>query len=150
MFYEVVSLFDRDFNYLDEIPLEFLSTLRNIVSKAERVLLSTKAKKIRDNALPYYFNLKNFLKISDFYDSDFKFVIDYDIYSIKCLDASKFINKTISEHSNSQIFFSATMYPIDYYKNLIVGSHESTDVMIPSPFPNDNLLLIVRKNTYTK
>jgi len=149
IFYNVVSLFDRDFNYLDEIPPEFLTPLRNIVSKAERVLLSTKAKKIRDQALPYYFNLKNFLKISDFYDSDFKFVIDYDIYSIKCLDASKFIRKTISDHSKSQIFFSATMYPLDYYKNLIVGA-DASDLTISSPFPQENLLLIVRKNTYTK
>ena len=148
-FYDVVNLYDRDFNYIDEIPFDFLDLIRKIVSKSEKVLLSTKAKKIRDTALPYYFNLKNFLKISDYFDSDFKFVIDYDIYSIKCLDASKFINKTISEHSISQIFFSATMYPIDYYKNLI-NTNLGENVTIPNPFPRENLLLIVRKNTFTK
>lgn len=148
-FYNLVTNFDREFNYLDEIPALFLDLIRQITSKAERVLLSTKAKRIRDLALPYYFNLKNFLKISDFYDSDFKFVIDYDSYSIKCLDASKFINRTILNHSISSIFFSATMFPIDYYKNLI-NKNNGLDLTIDSPFDSNNLLLIVRRNTFTK
>ena len=98
-FYELVSDYDRDFYYLDEIPFDFLDLIRRITSKAEKVLLSEKAKKIKDNAMPYYYNLKNFLKISEFFDVDFKFVVDYDTYSIKCLDASKFINETLSKHS---------------------------------------------------
>ena len=148
-FYSIVEVYDRDFYYLDDIPFDFLTLIKQIVQKAEKVLLSEKAKKIRDLALPYYFNLKNFLKISDFFDKDFRFVIDYDKYSIKCLDASKFINNTISNYAISSIFFSATMFPIDYYKNLLT-SNNGLDVVIPSPFDPNNLLLIVRKNTYTK
>ena len=148
-FYELVSEYDRDFYYLDEIPFDFIDLIRRIVSKAEKVLLSEKAKKIKDSAAPYYFNLKNFLKISEFFDSDFKFVVDYDTYSIKCLDASKFILETLNKHSNSSILFSATMFPIDYYKNLITINN-GNDITISSPFDSKNLLLIIRKNTYTK
>ncbi|MBP5444680.1 MAG: ATP-dependent DNA helicase [Acholeplasmatales bacterium] len=149
LFYDIVSNYDRDFNYLDDIPFDFLDTLRRIVSKAEKVLLSEKAKKIRDNALSYYFNLKNFLKISEFFDKDFRFVIDYDMYSIKCMDASKFIKTTLDNYSTSSIFFSATMHPIDYYKNLITQNN-GNEITIPSPFPKDNLLVLIRKNTFTK
>ena len=148
-FYDLVQTYDRDFNYIDEIPFDFLDLIRRIISKTEKVLLSEKAKKIKDSALPYYFNLKNFIKISEYFDKDFKFVIDYDIYSIKCLDASKFIKNTLDNHSISTIFFSATMFPLEYYKNLLTGSN-GLDTQIPSPFPEDNLLLLIRKNTYTK
>lgn len=149
LFYTIVTDYDRDFYYLDEIPFDFLNTIRQIVSKAEKVLLSEKAKKIKDAALPYYFNLKNFLKISEFFDDDFKLIVDYDNYSIKCLDASKFIKNTLNQHSTSSILFSATMYPIDYYKNLLTIS-AGNDITISSPFDSNNLLLIIRRNTFTK
>ncbi len=149
LFYSIVTDYDRDFYYLDEIPFDFLNTIRQIVSKAEKVLLSEKAKKIKDVAIPYYFNLKNFLKISEFFDADFKFIVDYDNYSIKCLDASKFIKNTLSNHSSSTILFSATMYPIDYYKNLLT-INSGNDIAISSPFDSNNLLLIIRRNTFTK
>ncbi len=147
-FYDLVITYDRDFYYLDEIPFDFLNYIKQIVSKAEKVLLSEKAKRIRDNALPYYFNLKNFLKISDFFDSDFRFIVDYDTYSIKCLDASKFVKRTIDNNSIATILFSATMFPIDYYKNLLT-INEGKNITIPSPFNPNNLLLIIRKNTST-
>lgn len=141
--------FDTEFNYMKTVPDNVISCLKKILVKTETALLSEDGDTIKDFVLPYYFKLKNFSRIFEYYDDDFRFTIDYDTYSIACLDASKFIKQTLDNHSISSLFFSATMFPLEYYKKLIT-MNEGKEVAINSPFDPDNLLVIIRKNANTK
>jgi DNA excision repair protein ERCC-2 len=100
-----------------------------------------------------YFEIVQFVRISEYYNSEFVFIIERfekdTLASIKCLNASEFILKTIKEHAISAIFFSATLEPLVYYKSLLTQS-EGKDVKFPSSFPQENLLLLVVDDVSTR
>jgi DNA excision repair protein ERCC-2 len=98
-------------------------------------------------------DLLRFIKIAEFFDDDFIFTIekaDEDIMvSINCLDASKFILKTIRERTVGAVFFSATLYPIHYYKKMLTRD-EGNFVSIDSPFEQNHLDLIAVDDVSTR
>lgn len=65
--------------------------------------------------------------------------------SILCLDASNFISEIYYDR-HPVVFFSATLYPQDYYEHLLY-SHSQEDpperLRLPSPFPKEKRLLLV-------
>lgn len=144
-----VQGYEREFNYMTDVPNDFYDILRKILIKCETALASEEGTTIQDMLLPYYYNVKNFFRIYEYYDEDYRFTINYDTYSICCLDASKFIKHILDEHSISSTFFSATMFPIDYYKKLITMGI-GNEISIPSPFDPHNLLIIIRRNANTR
>ena len=107
----------------------------------------------RDDALEYFFNLKDYLDTSDYFSENHMFMLkkENNVYNleIRCMDASKFILKTIKDSTDGAVFFSATMYPIDYYMDLI-SKGEGKYLTLKSPFDNDRLKLIVDDSISTK
>ena len=64
-------------------------------------------------------------------------------FNLCCLDASNYLN-AIFRRIKSAVIFSATLSPIDYYIDLL-GGNKDTDpsLILSSPFPKDNLKLLV-------
>lgn len=114
-------------------------------------------------------NISNFLKENDFHPSDVsidfsrrlnRFLKLYDIHNeadaiylekidednislnLLCLDPSKRIRESINLVKGA-VLFSATLSPIDYYKNVLGGEVRDKDLMLPSPFPKENFKLIL-------
>ena len=48
------------------------------------------------------------------------------------------------------IFFSATLSPLEYYRELLGGSSEDALLQLPSPFDPDNLLVLVQDRIRTQ
>ena len=66
-----------------------------------------------------------------------------------CLDASKFILDTIKNSIYGIVFFSATLYPIEYHANLITAG-EGKYLELESPFNPNNLDIIINSKISTK
>lgn len=68
--------------------------------------------------------------------------------SLLCLDAAEFISQTYYD-KHPIVFFSATLYPQDFYENLLYAQ-ASLDpperLQLPSPFPQENRLILVDAN----
>ena len=96
----------------------------------------------KDEILDFYFQLNQFLNIYELLDES------YEIYGEQVSDTSFMVKlycvhpaKNLSEcieKGNSTIFFSATMLPITYYKELLHDNEEDYAIYIPSPFPKEN------------
>ena len=71
------------------------------------------------------------------------------IISIFCLDASKFILDTIKETIHGIVFFSATLYPINYYTNLLTKG-EGKYLELESPFDPNKLDIIINDKISTR
>ena len=54
------------------------------------------------------------------------------------------------EQGNSTIFFSATLLPIQYYKNLLSVEKEDYAVYAESSFPRENRLLLIGRDVSTR
>lgn len=120
--------------------------LQNFITKYQD-LSKDKENKISKDVTDLYIEINAFLKISDFYSSNyinFIEVTDKDvIFHIFCLDPSNFI-RSRTRQIKSSLFFSATMAPIEYYINTLGGDAESNPYLVlPSPFPIHNLKLLV-------
>ena len=100
-----------------------------------------------------YIEVNQFLKISDLVNDRFLLYVnkkkDDLILKIYCLDASRFLAATASR-VNSTIFFSATLSPLDYYLNVLGGDKNSSSAILESPFPKENLKLLIAPKISTR
>lgn len=138
-------------HFLDDV---MLSSLKQIVSKCELVLSDNKDIKEKDDILKYYYLIKDFTDTSEYYEENHIFLIkqkedkSYEI-TLKCCDASSYIYETIKLKTKGIVFFSATLFPINYYMDLLTKGNGKY-INLPSPFDKDNLKLIIKDNVSTK
>ena len=114
-------------------------------------------------------NISNFLKENDFHPNeasiDFsrrlnRFLKLYELHNeadaiyieksdednislnLLCLDPSLRIRDSLNLVKGA-VLYSATLTPIDYYKNVLGGEVRDKDLLLPSPFPKENFKLIL-------
>ena len=108
----------------------------------------------RELVLDFYFQLRDFLAVyEDLGD-------DYRIYS-ECLPDGRFLVKLFCmnparhlkeclDKGRATVFFSATLLPVMYYKELLSGNQEDYAVYVESPFPRENRLLLVASDVSSR
>jgi len=107
----------------------------------------------RDELLELFFDVRNFLRTAEDYDDHY--VTYYRKYrnnvivKLFCMDPSKLLKKAINR-GKTAIFYSATLSPIDYFAYLLGGGDESTKMQLPSPFPRENLALLLADHISTR
>ena len=95
----------------------------------------------------FYFDLNKFYKLLDFYDETFSLYVskknekDWSI-NLYCIDPSEHLKRTLNQ-VKGKIIFSATLSPSDYYIEMIGGTKQDPILFLPSPFPKENLCLMV-------
>ena len=101
-----------------------------------------------------YLDVMRFQKIYDFYSE--RFLLYYDkseedqVLRLFCLDASRFLSDTMSR-LNSTVMFSATLSPIQYYVDVLGGDKVlSPTLSLTSPFPKENLKLLIAPKISTR
>lgn len=113
---------------------------------------------IRKTILDFYFESRFFLTVLEqYFDESYVYSCKISnsvasnpsnkktiILSLDCLDASDKIREQIIGH-HACVFFSATLSPCEYYRTMLLGkdAQMSDTVNVPSPFPTENLNLIV-------
>lgn len=94
-----------------------------------------------------------FLTIHNNYEKHLSFYaekIDGDfVFSMYCLDPAPLLSDSLSV-TKGYALFSATFSPIDYYKTAITGDENKPYLLLPSPFPPQNLKLIVAPSISTR
>ncbi|QWB99886.1 PD-(D/E)XK nuclease family protein [Mycoplasmatota bacterium] len=127
--------------------------LKVLLVKFDDILSNEKLSIGKDDIQDLYFQMNRFIKISDYYNEEFVYLIEREkddcLISIKCLNASGFINEVIDDYLESIVFFSATLKPIDYYKNLLTNNIGKFSAF-SSAFKPSNLLVLAVDNVSTR
>lgn len=148
-----ISLLEVDFVQKQEVNPTLLLFLRKLAVKLDKIFSDDKVKFERQELQDFYFEVSRFLKINDFYNEDFVYLLesveDEIKISINCLNASKFLNDTIDNYCEAATFFSATLTPIFYYKSLITANLGG-DIALVSDFKQENLLLVAVDDVSTR
>jgi DNA excision repair protein ERCC-2 len=94
-----------------------------------------------------------FIRTSENYDDRYVTYLEKekDDFKIKlfCLDPSHLLSEA-SKRGSSSIFFSATLTPLDYFKDILGGDEDSYSLRLASPFPEENLCLLVNDKISTR
>ncbi|NLO36320.1 MAG: ATP-dependent DNA helicase [Clostridiaceae bacterium] len=105
----------------------------------------------RQILLKSFFSLLFFCRVAEeFYDDTYVTAVrqlpggDLQV-ELMCLDAADKLAASYIDHHGA-VFFSATLAPLSYYVGLIQGHHrqgEEEALQLGSPFPPDNLLVLI-------
>ncbi len=136
----------------EERPEELIQPLRNFIISLERWISSHQGAPQTQEMLDHYFAVNWFLKVSEFYDNNYGTCLEKTPHhlSVKlyCTDPSDRLHETF-ERANSSVLFSATITPMSYFAQ-ILGLQDSVEKRIlPSPFPQENLCILVSDSVST-
>uniref|UniRef100_UPI0039EBC513 helicase C-terminal domain-containing protein n=1 Tax=Clostridium perfringens TaxID=1502 RepID=UPI0039EBC513 len=133
-----------------EEPSDLYGILRSFLEKVD--IYESKSSEENSSILELYFNVYEFLNICGYYGEDFTTLYKLDgnnlELSINCLDPSRIL-KSIMNRFKSVIIFSATLLPMEYFKELYGAQEGDYSVNLTSPFDYKNKLTIVGKDVST-
>lgn len=130
---------------LDNISHMYFKLL-NTWNELEQYLENCKQPEVREAALELYFRIRHFLNIYDGMDENYVVYAEYlengrFMLRLFCVNPAGKLHAYLSM-GNSAIFFSATLLPIQYYKELLSVEKDDYAIYIDSPFETKNRLLM--------
>ena len=135
-------------------PEKLLKAIQEFSQKAEDWLVLNQATEFRQELLEFYFLCSNYLRTAEYFDT---FYVSYferqgqsDLKArLFCLDPVPMLAVPL-ERSQSTIFFSATLLPMDYFTKLLTGDVNHPKRIFQSPFPQENVCLLIHNQISTK
>ena len=129
-----------------EAPKELAEPLEAMIRETEDWITSDREEKAyADSLVALFFDLLHFKNILDIYSTQFRTLFTGSksnlSLSLLCLDPSPMLNRTMNA-ARSTLLFSATLSPLNYFKNILGGREEDITLRLPSPFPRENLLVV--------
>lgn len=108
----------------------------------------------RDEVLDLYFDVRNYLDIYELVDEKYVMYSDFnenDDFYVKlfCVNPSGNLLECM-EQGSSTVLFSATLLPVNYYKELLTGNILDNAIYIDSPFDTRKRLLVTAKDVSSK
>ena len=109
---------------------------------------------MRETVLDFYFAVSNFLAIYEICDSKYLIYTDFSekgdfVLTLQCMDPSTNLNNCL-EKGRSAIFFSATLLPINYYKEQLAGREEDYAIYAETVFDPEKRKILVAEDVSTK
>lgn len=153
MFKETVEPMEENIYIFDHYPDEVYSTINYFINTCQDIN-KNEHKEMTKELLDFYLDVNEFLKLSDFYGDKYIFYLEKcndsaDIH-LFCLDASSFLGRTMRKVKGT-VLFSATLQPIEYYIDTLGGDKkEDPRLILPSPFPSENLKILVAPKVSVK
>lgn len=132
----------------------FLAQLLNAAGELEKFFENPENDQIKPEILEFYFHVRHFLNMFERVSDDYVIYTEHTEeggFKLKlfCINPSKNLRECLDK-GNSTVFFSATLLPVLYYKELLSGELEDYAVYADSPFDMKKRLLLVSKDTTTK
>ena len=148
----IVELFNE---YTYKTISSFITTMQDI-NKNDN-------KEMSKELLSYYLEVNRFARMLEFVNKNYLCFINKErdniTLNLNCLDSSIYLATCLNRLKGS-VLFSATLSPIDYYINTLGGNEKDASLILPSPFPKNNLKIIIvpnvsiryknRQNSYQK
>lgn len=140
---------------LENPPDDLISQIRLFAGKADRWLDQNREEsQIRSALLDFYFQMNIFLVIEGFYDTNYQFYVERIgendlVAKFFCLDPSPIFSDLIFR-CRSAIFFSATLTPIGYHREMLLNNTiEPFTIDLATPFARENLGLFLHPGIRT-
>ena len=136
------------------LPDKLLEALREFSQGAEDWLALNQAAAFRQALLEFYFSCSSYLRTAEYFDTAYVSYFERQGQAglkakIFCLDPAPRLAAPL-ERSQATIFFSASLLPMDYFMKLLTGAAAHPKRIFQSPFPTENVCLLVHNGIATK
>ncbi len=136
----------------EDLPDELIPLLRGFLFITERWLSKNFKTAFRESLLDLYFAVSGFIRVADQYDQSYTTCYEKIGKDLKirlfCMDPTLHLERAL-ERCRTAVFFSATMTPIEYFKQILGCQPTASYLILPSPFPSDNLGLFIADHIST-
>jgi Rad3-related DNA helicase len=130
-----------------------LDALDEFVDRANARLLENRPEPCRKALLQACLSAFDFLRAAARLGPNYATLSDRDAsgprFRILCLDAGPHISEATSR-SKAAIFFSATLTPLEHFREALGGQPENLTLRLPSPFPCEHLGLFIAAHISTE
>lgn len=138
---------------LDDIDA-FLFSLLNLAAAFDELLEKEVVIPEREEVLEFYFRMRNFIRLTDDVDGHYRIYCDYNekeefCLHLFCVDPSRMLQERLDK-SRATVFFSATMLPLAYYRELLCEKKDVYAVYTESVFEKTQRALVIGKDVTSK
>ncbi|TGB02747.1 ATP-dependent DNA helicase [Halobacillus salinus] len=131
---------------LEDLDGGWEEALERFMEQAEQQLQNEPVDDQSEHLLETYFTTQNFMKILELVDKHYKIIgeLEQGEFTLKlfCLDPSHVLQET-TKGFRSSIFFSATLSPFGYYKDMLGGKKDDYILQLPSPYQTSQIDLVI-------
>ncbi len=124
----------------------FIETLLKISTELDSYLEEEEEFLEKKEVVAFYLNIRHFLNIHETLDDTYEIYVGWEeekfFIKLFCVTPVNQLKRYL-EIGMSTIFFSATMLPIPYYREMLSNEEEDYAVYIPSPFEEEKRLLAI-------
>ena len=143
----------ENYQIYESIPNLIFSCMR-LAAKIEEYMQKNPEFPGRDVVLDFYFELRNFLNIYERVDEHYVIYGQHDeegrfVIKLFCVDPSFNLQECLDK-GNATIFFSATLLPVQYYKELLTNKTDNYAVYAKTTFSQDKRLLLIGNDVSSK
>ncbi len=129
-----------------EAPVEILPDLKALIAVSEKILETGKPYPFSEKLLELYFEAHNFLRTAEYFDERYRcyYELTGNDLTVKqfCVDPS-YLLKDALRRAKSAVFFSATLTPLPYFRELLGAGEDTELIKLGSPFLQDNLKVLL-------
>lgn len=147
---KVLDVMKEKYLVENELPKVLLELFNALIKFMDEYL--SRSNEENSDLLDLYFEVNKFISISNFYDNNYKTIYSDELLGINiklfCANPSDLIVEKINK-SKSTTIFSATLTPLNYYKEIYGSEGEDFIINLKSPFDVKNRLLMIGDNIST-
>ena len=108
----------------------------------------------KEPVLTLFFAVRQFVSVYEVMGEEYRIYSDYTEngnfrLKLLCMEPAKQLRERMNK-GRTAVLFSATLLPINYYKEQLGGSEEDYAIYVPSPFEKDKRVLMVGRDVSTK
>lgn len=139
---------------LYENVADLVFALMRLAAELDKFLLQNLNYTGKEEVNDFYFALRNFLNIYERVDEHYVIYGQHDedrrfVIKLYCVDPSYNLQECINK-GNATVFFSATLLPIQYYKQLLSTKEDNYAVYAETTFSQKQRLLLIGKDVSSK
>lgn len=139
---------------LIESAAPLIVLLTNAFERLTKLLKGEAPAAARQKLTDLFFEIRSFIAAFDRSDARYQtYLIRQNgnlFIRIRCIDPSKDLGERL-KLAVSTVFFSATLLPVHYYKEMLSDTHEEDfDLYVTSPFDPDNQLVLAAGDVSTR
>lgn len=136
-----------------DAPDSLIPSLEGFLKEAELWLVKNHKTAFRQEVLDRYFEAVWCKRVLDSYDERYATVMESWRHDVRlklfCLDPSEKLREAL-KRSQTAVFFSATMTPLSYFRQIFGCADTAHTLALPSPFPPQNLCLLIASRLSTR
>ena len=130
------------------------SSLLSVQGELDQLLEESPAQEVVDGILDFYFEVRDFLNISELVDDNYVVYTAFDengrfYMKLFCVNPAENLQKCLDK-GNSTVFFSATLLPLQYYRKMLSTRSENFGMYVESPFEQKKRCLMICRDVSSK